>query len=234
MKRKKASQHSHKKALEIVIWIACLLVIVWTFLDFRDQLKEHNAFEAAKKELIKELEFNYYTMVQGELNYWRPFYKSISSEQGYPPYTISKWEFKKEFGLGFNYTRFQVHTPKNDTWQTFKTRGFAEKLDFSTVKYLEEYYTEQAVYKKRIEDFIKVPYELARNNKNPAVLNEYHKTAGSFYHNIFLINISKNNHLFLIESALENLGQNLSEDMIKFRRLYAESANAEVSNEDIN
>ncbi|NER17044.1 hypothetical protein [Spongiivirga citrea] len=229
MKRKTASHPNHKKVLEIVVWITCLMIIVWAFLDFRDQFKENNAFEAAKKELIEELEYNYYAMVQGELLYWRPFYNRISSDQGYPPYSISKRGFNKEFGLGFNYTSFRVYTPKNATWNAFKTAGFVNQLDFNTIKYIEEYYTEQEIFNKRMEDFIKVPYELARNNKNPAVLNEYHKTAGSFYHNIFLINISKNNHLFLIESALENLGEDLNKNMTELRELYTESANAEVS-----
>ncbi|MFP2995626.1 hypothetical protein ABN763_06930 [Spongiivirga sp. MCCC 1A20706] len=225
---------NRRKVLEVIVWLACLLIIVSSVLSLRDRIQSNTAFETAKEDLIEELEYNYYAMVQSEVLYWRPFYNRISSDQGYPPYTISKWDFKKEFGLGFNYTSFSVYTPKNATWQAFKTAGYVNRLDFNTVKYIEEYYREQAVFNKRMEDFIKVPYELARNNKNTAVLNDYHKTAGSFYHNIFLINISKNNHLFLIESALENLGEDLNQDMKALRELYTESANAEVSKEDSN
>jgi len=234
VKQKAENKSNQKKILEIVVWISCLIIIASSVLNIRDRINDNNSFEAAKEDLIKELEFNYYAMVQSELLYGRPFYNRISSDQGYPPYTISKWEFKKEFGLGFNYTSFRVYTPKNTTWQAFKTAGFVSKLDFNTIKYIEEYYTEQAEYHERMENFIKIPYELARNSKNAAVLNDYHKTAGSFYHNIFLINISKNNHLFLIESALENLGKDLNSDMIELREMYTESANAEVSKEDTN
>ncbi|MFP2995615.1 hypothetical protein ABN763_06875 [Spongiivirga sp. MCCC 1A20706] len=209
--------------LYILIIVSCSLYITNSLISYNSYKQEQQDFEYAKKKLVEELKFNHWALVDQELQYWRPYFKHVSDSNGHPIRNVSKEQFLSSPYSGFSYTSFEVHEPLNEAWDTFKKSKHIDQLDYQSIASLDKYYKAQETLKLRMKEFTGVSKSVLYNSDSEETLDYHFQRAGSFYNNLFMINITKNSHIYLIQNALKDLGVEMDDTFKKLNEQYYES-----------